>query len=105
LAEAAIPAQTVKTHMPRIQTDQLLDRIGKGDFLAIKLNGLQSGSFFMMLECEDGTFIQENKNGTIKEYAQLEFALKWLKRVTNVRQVAVNIEIWRDNWAERCRHS
>jgi hypothetical protein len=45
--------------MPSIKTNNLLARISKGDFLAIRLNGLQDGSFCMMLECADGTFIHE----------------------------------------------
>jgi hypothetical protein len=28
--------------------------IGKGDFQAVRLNGLQNASFCMMLECVDG---------------------------------------------------
>jgi len=35
--------------MPRINTNDLLERIGKGDFLAVRLNGLQGGSFCMLL--------------------------------------------------------
>jgi hypothetical protein len=53
--------------MPRIKTNDLLERIGKGDFLAVRLNGLQGGSFCMLLECVDGTFIHENLDGGVKE--------------------------------------
>src|SRR5215831_13894921 len=66
-------------HMPGIKTNDLLERISKGAFLAVRLNGLQGGSFCMMLECADGTFIHENPDGSIKEYNRVDDALSWLK--------------------------
>ncbi len=65
--------------MPRIKTNELLDRIGKGDFQAVRLNGQHRGSFCMMLECQDGTFIHENLDGGLKEYKRVDDALSWLK--------------------------
>ena len=66
--------------MPRIKTNDLLERIGRGDFLAVRLNGLQGGSFCMLLECVDGTFIHENLDGSIKEYKHVDYALGVVKK-------------------------
>ena len=81
--------------MPRIRTEELLDRISAGDFTAIKLKGLQDGSFFMMIETATGAFIHENPKGNIKEYPKVENALAWLKRKANIKEVVVDIEIWK----------
>jgi hypothetical protein len=83
--------------MPRIKTNDLMERISKGDFLAIRLNGLQDGSFYMMLECADGTFIHENLDGSIKEYKHVDYALSWLKRKTGVKEIVMNIELWKND--------
>jgi hypothetical protein len=48
-------------------------------------------------ECRDGTFIHENSDGSMREYPEVKHTLVWLKRMTDIRQVAVNIEIWREN--------
>ena len=83
--------------MPRIKTNELLDRIGKGDFQAVRLNGQHRGSFCMMLECQDGTFIHENLDGGIKEYKRVDDALSWLKRKTGLKEIVVNIELWKND--------
>jgi hypothetical protein len=83
--------------MPGIRTNDLLERIGKGDFLAVRLNGLQNGSFCMMLECMDGTFIHENLDGRIKIYNHVDDALNWLKRKTGLKEIVVNIELWKND--------
>lgn len=83
--------------MPRIQTEELLDRIAKGDFKTIRLKALQSTSFVMMLEDENGTFIHEASDGNIKEYPKADHALIWLKRMTNVSEVVIDIGLWRDD--------
>jgi hypothetical protein len=87
--------------MPRIKTNDLLERIGKGDFLAVRLNGLQDGSFCMMLECADGTFIHENLDGGLKDYKHVDDALGWLKRKTGVKEIVVNLELWKNDLLER----
>ena len=87
--------------MPRIKTNDLLERIGKGNFLAVRLNGLQGGSFCMPLECVDGTFIHENLDGSIKEYKRVDDVLRWLKRKTGVKEVVVNLKLWKDDLLKR----
>lgn len=83
--------------MPRIKTQDLLDRIAANDFGKLKLKGLQGGSFYMLLECEDGMYIHENSNGVVKEYPNVNNALLWLKRKTDLKEVTVDIEIWKDD--------
>lgn len=73
--------------MPRIKTKDLLERIAKGDFLAVRLSGLQNGSFCMMLDYADGVFIHENLDGGIKEYNRVDDALSWLKRTTGLKEL------------------
>lgn len=51
----------------------------------------------MLLECADGIFIHENADGTMKEYAKVDFALAWLKRKTNIKEVTVDIELWQQD--------
>lgn len=80
--------------MPRLKTEELLERLATGAESTVKLKGLQSGSFCMLLECADGIFIHENPGGTIKEYPKAEFALSWLKRKTDITLVSVDIELW-----------
>ena len=81
--------------MPRIKTDKLLERVVRGDFEAIKLRGLQDGTFCMVLESTDGAFIHESSDGTVKNYPKVDHALAWLKRKTSTKEVVVDIEIWR----------
>jgi len=83
--------------MPRIKSEELLERVAKGDFNAIKLKGLQAGSFYMVLETADGPLIHESSKGSIKEYPKVDHALAWLKRKTSVKEVVIDIEIWRDD--------
>ena len=83
--------------MSRIKTDDLLGRIAKGDFEGVKLKGLQGGSFCLLLESADGSFIHESADGSIKEYPQVDHALTWLKRNTTLKEVVVDIEIWRND--------
>jgi hypothetical protein len=90
-----------RLYMPGIKTNDLLGRIGKGDFLALRLNGLQDGSFCMMLDCVDGTFIHENLDGSIKEYNRVDDALSWLKRKTALKEIVVNFEIWKNDLLTR----
>ena len=80
--------------MPGIKTEELLDRIARGEIQTVKLKGLQHGSFYMLLECADGIFIHENPDGTMKEYRKVEFAVSWLKRKTKIRVVTLDIELW-----------
>jgi hypothetical protein len=87
--------------MPSIKTNDLLERISKGAFKAIRMNGLQDGSFCMMLECADGTFIHENLDGSIKEYKRVDDALSWLKRKTGVKEIVVNLELWKNDLLKR----
>ena len=83
--------------MPRIKNEALLTRISQNNFTAIKLKGLQGGSFYQMLESEEGSFILENADGSMKEYPKADHALTWLKRMTKANQVVVDIEIWRND--------
>jgi hypothetical protein len=83
--------------MSRIKTEELLDRIANGRFTSLRLNGMQSGPFCMLLEGVDGTFIHEDSNGNIKEYPKVDNALIWLKRMSGVSEVTVNIALWRSD--------
>ena len=83
--------------MPRIRTEELLGRMAKGDFKGVKLKRLQGGSFCMLLESADGSFIHESADGSIKEYPQVDHALSWLKRKTSIKEIVVDIEIWRSD--------
>jgi hypothetical protein len=83
--------------MARIQTKELLSRVYEGDFTVIKLKGLQDGSFYLLLETVNGSFILENADGSMKQYPRVDYALSWLKRVTNTNEVVVDIEIWRSD--------
>jgi hypothetical protein len=81
--------------MPRIRTTELLSRISQGDFTAIKLKGLQDGTFYLLLETAAGSSILENTDGSMKQYPKVDHALTWLKRMTNAKEVVVDVEIWR----------
>ena len=83
--------------MPRIRSSELLRTISQNNFTTIKLKGLQSGSFYLLLETDDGSFILENDDGSMKEYPKADNALTWLKRMTNLKEVMVDIEIWRSD--------
>ena len=83
--------------MPRIRSSELLRTISQNNFTTIKLKGLQSGSFYLLLEMDDGSFILENDDGSMKEYPKADNALTWLKRMTNLKEVMVDIEIWRSD--------
>jgi hypothetical protein len=85
------------SRMPRIQVADLLNRISEGDFSSIKLRGLQDGSFCLLLEADDDSFILENANGSIKQYPKVDYALTWLKRTTNANEIVVDIQIWRSD--------
>jgi hypothetical protein len=91
-----ISVQTTST-MPRIKTERLLERIAKGEVQTVKLKGLQGGLFCMLLECADGIFIHENSDGTMKEYPKVDFALVWLKRKTDIKEVTIDIELWQQD--------
>ena len=81
--------------MPRILVAELLSRISEGNFNAIRLRGLQDGSFCLLLETHDDSFILENADGSIKQYPKADYALTWLKRTTNANEIVVDIRIWR----------
>ena len=81
--------------MSRIKNEALLSRISQGHFTAIKLKGLQDGTFYLLLEGSDGVFILENEDGSMKQYPKVDHALTWLKRMTNLKQIVVDVEIWR----------
>ncbi len=66
--------------MARIRTPELLDLLAQNVFTSIKLKGLQNGTFCMMIETAEGSFIHENSDGSIKEYPKADNALAWLKR-------------------------
>ena len=83
--------------MPRIQTKELLNRISEGDFSAIRLKGLQDGTFYLLLDSPDGVFILENADGSMKCYPKVDHALTWLKRKTNLKTIVVDIEIWKSD--------
>ena len=80
--------------MPRIATQELLERIANGNFDLIRLKGSQQGTFYMLLEGSDGSFIHENADGSMKEYPNADYALSWLKRKTSVCEVVLDIELW-----------
>jgi hypothetical protein len=48
----------------------------------------------MLLESDNGAFIYENPEGSIKEYPSVEHALTWLKRKTELKEIIVDIELW-----------
>lgn len=81
--------------MSRIRTEELLDRVAKGNFKIIKLQAVSSGVFVMLLECEDGVFIHENSNGEMKEYPKVDNALSWLRRATRISEIIIDITYWR----------
>lgn len=81
--------------MSRIRTEELLERITKDNFKSIKLRAVSGESFVMLLECNDGVFIHENNDGTIKEYPKVDNALAWLRRVTKVNEIIIDIAYWR----------
>jgi len=81
--------------MARINTDEFLSKVSKGDFSAIKLKAIQSGSYILLLESADGVFIHENRDGTLKEYPKADHAIIWLKRMTKVNEFALDITLWR----------
>jgi hypothetical protein len=83
--------------MPRIRTDELLERIRNVAYQSINLKGLQNGSFYLVLQCEDGSFIHENDDGGMKEYPKADHALLWLRRMTKAKMIIIDIEIWRDD--------
>ena len=87
--------------MPRIKTVELLVILDTGDFKAIRLKGLQNGSFYMMIESAKGSFIHESADGRIKEYPKADNALAWLKRKASVKEVVVDIEIWQADSEKR----
>jgi hypothetical protein len=81
--------------MPRIRTAELLAVLAQNAFTAIKLKGLQNGTFYMIIETPEGSFIHENPDGNIKEYPKADNALAWLKRKARIKEVVVDLEIWK----------
>jgi hypothetical protein len=53
--------------MSRIKTEELLEKLSKGDFTAIRLRAIQNGSFILLLEKANEVFIHENFDGSVKE--------------------------------------
>jgi hypothetical protein len=83
--------------MSRLRSEDLLTRIRSHDFTAIRLKGLQDGTFYLLLEGADGSFILENDDGSIKQYPKADNVLVWLKRMTTLNELIVDIEIWRQD--------
>jgi hypothetical protein len=81
--------------MPRIGTAEFLNRVANRDFNTIRLKGVQAGSFYLMLETPEDVFILENKDSTMKEYPKVDHALVWLRRMTDLKEVIVDIELWK----------
>jgi hypothetical protein len=78
--------------MPRIKTNDLLERIRKGDFLAVRLNGLQGGSFCMLLECVECDDRAGNRLlGRGSDHVNLARHFKALSLPKLLRQVDVRI--------------
>jgi hypothetical protein len=82
------------TLMPRIKTDELLEKLSNGDFTAVKLRAVQNGSFILLLESAGGILIHENPDGSVKEYPKADHALTWLRRMTNVNEIVVDMALW-----------
>ena len=74
--------------MARITTEALLDRLSSGNFKELKLKGMQDGSFCMLLETTDEAFIDENPDGSMKQYPKVDHALTWLKRMTRAKSLS-----------------
>ena len=87
-------SELTKLDMARIQTNELINRISEGDFTAIKLKGVQNGTFCLLLETTAGSFILENADGSMKEYPKVDYALSWLKRKANAKEGVVENGIW-----------
>ena len=51
----------------------------------------------MLLECDDGIFIHENADESLKEYPKVDHALAWLKRKTASKEVVVDIDLWQQD--------
>ena len=83
--------------MPRIKTEEFLARIEAETYEAVILRGLQNGSFYLILQSADGSFIHENADGSVKEYPKADHALVWLQRMTAVKTIAVDIEHWNED--------
>jgi hypothetical protein len=83
--------------MSRIKSEELLDRIEKGQFRTIRISGFQGGEFHLMLVDEDGVFIHENEDGSTKHYRKVENILDWLKRKTKLNKVEIGITLWKEN--------
>ncbi len=79
--------------MPRIKTEELVERIENGKYKTIRLRALHGGTFCMLLEDADGAFIHENLDGRIKEYPQANHALVWLQDIMDIKNVAVDSKI------------
>jgi hypothetical protein len=83
--------------MARIKSEDLLVRVRENKFTTIKLKGLQDGSFYLLLETVEDSFILENDDGSMKQYPKADNALTWLKRMTKLKEVMIDIEIWRSD--------
>jgi len=82
--------------MPRIRTEEFMNRVASRDFKTIRLKGVQAGSWYLMLETPEDVFlILENEDGTMKEYPKVDHALVWLKRMTNLKEIIVDIDLWK----------
>ena len=74
-----------------------MNRIELCDYTKIKLRGLQNGRFYLTLETAEEVFILENIDGSMKEYPRVDHALVWLRRMTDLKEVTVDIEIWKND--------
>ena len=81
--------------MPRIGTEEFLNRVANRDFKTIRLKGVQAGSFCLMFETPGDVFILENEDGTMKEYPKVDHALVWLRRMTDLKEIIVDIDLWK----------
>ena len=81
--------------MPRIGTEEFLNRVANRDSKTIRLKGVQAGSFCLLLETTERFLILENKDGSVKEYPKVDHALVWLRRMTDLKEVIVDIELWK----------
>jgi hypothetical protein len=83
--------------MPRINTEELFTRIRAGNYKFVLLRGMQDGTFYLVLECEDGSFVLLNQNEQQMEFPKVDNALVWLKRMTDLEEFVVNISLMPKN--------
>lgn len=80
--------------MATMHTDKFLELLGQGQVKGVVMQGLATGSFWMLAVTDDGCYYHGSRNGDRKEYQQLSGALEWLKRKAAVTRVIVTTEDW-----------